>query len=581
MDWRAAEGLKKRQTTIGSDRDLMSLTGSFSGVSMGSFQQIVMGVGCLVAAFWFGSILQDRPAGQNQTAQLLPEGTIDPNQATVGSSLAAKTKGFIDSIFEPPAKEKPVTIADLRQSSTATLPDLPAMPAYGNHHHRSESIDRAAPQMSGNPVDSSIANSPVPNLYTAGKVQTEPTQQRFVGSFESASAPENLAKVAIVPDFSSLAEEVNQGLSFNTAMSNNATAAPKEMLPRPVETKVELIPVPKFSDVGVTTPAPISQPNWEEVRKQVAAAESRLKNYRQQMTQPIPEIEDSVARSTRDFWDRQASEARRRPTQRSQPTRLTASETLNASQQRRLKPETWEQKQARWDVFSNNANASPYQRETPNQSPLQQTDSRDSGHFVQSDSRAPIGQSNTRPAQPQPPRRTSATIVELDRPFVSQSNEVQRPNANVNFNRGSSARVRSLNDDRMQSETYDQPRRDQVAYNTRTSPAVVENHLRPRYNPNAGSKPEFVSPPNYQKASPQINRSRSQTSEIVEAAEVAYGNFREYTVRPQDTLQTISEKFYGSADYYFDLYLANRDQLSNPATVAAGVTIRIPKFDAR
>ena len=109
----------------------------------------------------------------------------------------------------------------------------------------------------------------------------------------------------------------------------------------------------------------------------------------------------------------------------------------------------------------------------------------------------------------------------------------------------------------------------------------MQNQLRPKFNPNASSKPEFVSPPDFGQFSPQANPAPSQGSGIVEAAEGTYGNFSEYEVQPQDTLQTISERFYGSADYYFDLYLANRDQLSNPATVPTGITIRVPKFDTR
>ena len=60
---------------------------------------------------------------------------------------------------------------------------------------------------------------------------------------------------------------------------------------------------------------------------------------------------------------------------------------------------------------------------------------------------------------------------------------------------------------------------------------------------------------------------------------VRYEQFEEYRTRDNDTLQMISQNFYGTPDYYFDLYLANRPMLANPATVPAGVTLKIPKFD--
>ena len=46
-----------------------------------------------------------------------------------------------------------------------------------------------------------------------------------------------------------------------------------------------------------------------------------------------------------------------------------------------------------------------------------------------------------------------------------------------------------------------------------------------------------------------------------------------------DTLHSISSHFFGKPDYYLDIYLANKDQLVNPATVPANITLRIPVMD--
>ena len=138
---------------------------------MGSFQQITMGVICLVAAFWFGAYLQDRPAGQNQTAQLLPDGTIDPNQPTAGSNFLESTKGFLSAMFESPSKKKPITVDDLRQRSQIETPNAPPLQAIHNQ-------DRFHNDSSPNSVNENL-------LRLTGDAQAAPTQQRFVGSFAS------------------------------------------------------------------------------------------------------------------------------------------------------------------------------------------------------------------------------------------------------------------------------------------------------------------------------------------------------------------------------------------------------------
>ena len=46
-----------------------------------------------------------------------------------------------------------------------------------------------------------------------------------------------------------------------------------------------------------------------------------------------------------------------------------------------------------------------------------------------------------------------------------------------------------------------------------------------------------------------------------------------------DTLHSISSHFFGKPDYYLDIYLANKDQLVNPATVPVNSTLRVPVMD--
>lgn len=51
---------------------------------------------------------------------------------------------------------------------------------------------------------------------------------------------------------------------------------------------------------------------------------------------------------------------------------------------------------------------------------------------------------------------------------------------------------------------------------------------------------------------------------------------RTYTVQPGDNLSAISSKFYGSPNHYMKIFEANREKLSDPNKVKAGVTLSIP-----
>lgn len=59
-------------------------------------------------------------------------------------------------------------------------------------------------------------------------------------------------------------------------------------------------------------------------------------------------------------------------------------------------------------------------------------------------------------------------------------------------------------------------------------------------------------------------------------AETASEQKRTYTVKPGDSLSKISEQFYGKAGEYEKIFAANRDQLSDPDHVRAGMELVIP-----
>ncbi len=57
-------------------------------------------------------------------------------------------------------------------------------------------------------------------------------------------------------------------------------------------------------------------------------------------------------------------------------------------------------------------------------------------------------------------------------------------------------------------------------------------------------------------------------------------NFVDHTIGSEETLQSISSRYFGSPNFYLDIYLANRDKLRNPADTRAGVSIRVPVYES-
>ncbi len=57
---------------------------------------------------------------------------------------------------------------------------------------------------------------------------------------------------------------------------------------------------------------------------------------------------------------------------------------------------------------------------------------------------------------------------------------------------------------------------------------------------------------------------------------LAASEYVDYTTVFGDTLHSLSNRFFGTTDYYLDIYLANRSLLPNPSEVPVNTTIRIP-----
>ena len=68
----------------------------------------------------------------------------------------------------------------------------------------------------------------------------------------------------------------------------------------------------------------------------------------------------------------------------------------------------------------------------------------------------------------------------------------------------------------------------------------------------------------------------SELPQISEAQGAAGGSFEKYTVQKNDTLQKISNKFYGTTKRWTRIYEANKDTLSGPNRIYVGQVLNIP-----
>lgn len=64
-----------------------------------------------------------------------------------------------------------------------------------------------------------------------------------------------------------------------------------------------------------------------------------------------------------------------------------------------------------------------------------------------------------------------------------------------------------------------------------------------------------------------------------EDEEVSLGEAKTYVVQKNDTLQKISQKFYGTTRKWMQIYEYNKDVLKNPDKVYPGAKIKIPDLD--
>ncbi|MEZ6093191.1 MAG: LysM peptidoglycan-binding domain-containing protein [Pirellulaceae bacterium] len=71
-------------------------------------------------------------------------------------------------------------------------------------------------------------------------------------------------------------------------------------------------------------------------------------------------------------------------------------------------------------------------------------------------------------------------------------------------------------------------------------------------------------------------RLTSISTQRISIDDLPNASFRVHVVRTGESLQTISERYYHTPDYYLEIYLANQNDLDSPLNLPAGTSIKIP-----
>lgn len=75
----------------------------------------------------------------------------------------------------------------------------------------------------------------------------------------------------------------------------------------------------------------------------------------------------------------------------------------------------------------------------------------------------------------------------------------------------------------------------------------------------------------------ELNRLKNQQSQLAtEKMQAARNPFKRHVVTAGETLSTLSEQYYGTSKRWQDIYEANKDRISNPASIKVGTELIIP-----
>jgi len=557
---------------------------------MGSFQQVVMGGICLVAAFWFGSYINDQPAALQQPLQgsshiNVADGT---SYSQVPSQLAAKPgKGLFSSFLEAPAKPNSVTLADLR-SRTTSNPNYATAQELRLPERTRETLAEVAPD---------YVKAPLPNFGgDSAFVPNNTSDQQPLEIVSNHASDQH--RLEIVPDFSTLAEDFKREQA--ALNQRNDSVSETQAVSQQIGS---MLPVPKLDDFSrASFGNPMEQPkrDWNAVRQAVTSVEDKLKQFHNNhpvaeqfeplRSEPLQSAEQRfpVAATTTSGRFIPADRVERLQAQQQEIDRQQVDQ-LEVSLQEYERQELERQELQRQEFLRRRPGAYPAESSWSNADrsqapPVPYNELRPENQFTDR------GQNRSRrfePAhRPTPPetfaQRQSRWKVFGDRTGASGSAVDTNPDA-VNRAEDYSSQSRFAEPTRPERNSIPEASRVRSLYDLTMDDGArsPERHWPEQRSADhaAYQQDAYADRERFQPSAPRQRVSSVSSANDAGPEVIRYGDFKTYVTERGDTLQTISESFFGTPEYYFDLYLANRNILVNPATVPTGVELRIPRID--
>ena len=481
---------------------------------MGSFQQIVIGMICLAAAFFFGNYVNNNPPLISSSGTPVAGFSQFSSEGNPAQAISGNVRSQLPISNFAPIENKPAPIVTMKTplKSRFTVPTIQTAPV----------------EISG-PAGSQLKNPlPPPSQLAAPKRPAELNQRSADVVFKSPFSASPFAEPAAVsptiqvPDFSAIAAEFKN-------------------------TPIEL---PNMSRLG-------AMPSYSNMDQQ--EPDHLVNRYNTAPPKNSAPLKQLVRQLPDNGFRNPNLERLQRQTAEPQPQ-------LNVNQQRYIEP--WNQTNAPQQGFSEadfepNLNENLFGLKPRPQNDFKNTPEQNDNR-LQSVSNQPMSGYQYDYAQPPKPLE----------PQIAGERTTSGFRGNLRFR--PELENRSLQSNRSQSDEArfisSAPRRRQAGVTRQAPPRDTQPNFA-RAQSNARGLPFGLT----DQAKTELVQLRDRADSMIGLEST---NFVDHTIQEGETLQTISARYFGSPNYYLDIYLANRNKLRNPADTPAGVSIRVPVYES-
>ncbi|MFT5303249.1 MAG: hypothetical protein ACI87E_002601 [Mariniblastus sp.] len=488
---------------------------------MGSFQQISIGISCLAAAFVFGNYVNNHqtashPLEDATTTELAKDGSSKLN--SVESKIADRD---LEIVQKGPAQMR-VMQTPLKQRSQMPFARTP---------------------LSADDASSMKANRlPPPSELAARNRGNSPTGPMLSPNLnDQLESPIHGVKFNDIPDFSTIAADI-ENTRIKMADTNDPTARQIPATRKPGSNPDAIMPNPD-RNIAVTTPALVRRPNFND-----DDFNHRLKDQFSN---------SSGNRSMVETPPRQ-SELANLPVPNPQSQSLA--ESMGFSYAAPPDPDA-ATPESTDEIDPWNTNSAREQASSLRFPP----------HSLKAIPTQPESKQLSQPSSNRVVSREPLPPLNPNRGDVGRGDQIansQPANRIALAKIGETAASAPATNIQSEAERQDSG----LTHSVWNSIPATENSELGQDNSRARTRLPFALNDQGRR---QLVAIRARTTRQLESKTT---QFVEHVIEPDETLQSISTRYFGKPDHYLDIYLANQKQLKTPIDTPDGVAIRIPIY---